>query len=515
MNKNTPLPDDPTLLKQMIHELLGQLQDYRRNETKLRHRLDELVRKLYGKSSEKVNPNQLNLIDLAALGVPEAPAEEQPPVEKPAAEKPAKRKRKPKGDRHSKPLPRVQVDHTLPEAERLCPCCLDPMASFRQETHEQLDYKPASLFVVEHVTHHYGCSKGCDEKVQHSVKPPQMIEKGVAGPGLLSHIITSKYGDHLPLYRLEKIFSRQGASIPRSTMCGWIQSVNERITPLIEWMKQDLLRSYIISTDDTGVPVQAPGEGKTKKGYLWVYLGDDAHPWVLYDYTPNRKRAGPQAFLKGFQKGYLQADGYSGYDELFETTGLMEVGCWMHCRRYFYEASQSRDDRTLEALAMIRVLYRIEKECKNVSVELRRQRRQSEALPILDSFETWMKSVVMDSPPKSPMGKALTYAHNQWAALRRYTEDGRLSIDNGAAERVLRPVALGRKNWLFAGSDEGGVRAANLYSLLATCQRHKLNPLHYLNDLFRRLPGLPEGKLHELTPGAWSEEQSRAVKTAA
>jgi transposase len=513
MNQTTQLPDDPALLKQMIYELLEQLQDSRRNETQLRYRLDELLRKLYGRSSEKVDPNQLNLIDLDALGIPEPTPEEQPPQL--PEEKPAKRKRKPNGPRYSRPLARVQVDHVLPEAERLCPCCLVPMASFRQETHEQLDYKPASLFIVEHVTHHYGCAKGCDEKVRHSEKPPQMIEKGVAGPGLLAYITTSKYGDHLPLYRLERIFQRQGAAIPRSTMCGWLEGVNDRITPLIETMKSDLWRSFMVSTDDTGVPVQAPGEGKTRKGYLWVYLGDEDHPWVLYDYTPDRKRAGPLTFLKDFQQGYLQADGYSGYDELFETTDLVEVGCWMHCRRYFFEASQSRDDRALEALAMIRELYRIEKECKKVSVELRYQRRQSEAVPILDAFETWMKSVVMSSPPKTPMGKALTYAHNQWQALRRYTEDGRLGIDNGAAERAMRPVALGRKNWLFAGSDEGGKRAANFYSLISTCHRHKLDPFRYLHDLFQRLPGHPESKLLDLTPVAWGREQVRELATAA
>jgi len=319
----------------------------------------------------------------------------------------------------------------------------------------------------------------------------------------------------LPLYRLEGIFRRQGVEIARSTMCNWIRALSDRLTPFYEFLKQDLLCSEIVTTDDTTVPVQAKGRGKTSIGRLWAYLGDENHPWVLFDYTPNRSRAGPEAFF-GDYKGFIQADGYSGYDRIFESPDRHEVGCWMHARRYFFKASEVssvKDPQAIEALAMIRLLYKIEKKCAKLEPDERYRYRQEHSVAILDSFEDWMRPLTLSVPPKSRLGEALTYARNQWAALRRFTEDGRLAVDNGACERAIRPIALGRKNWLFAGSDAGGERAAKIYSLIGTCRRHHLDPFHYLWHLFRHLPEQPEDRFHELTPLAWAAQKAQRRET--
>ncbi len=288
--------------------------------------------------------------------------------------------------------------------------------------------------------------------------------------------------------------------------------------PLVEHLRDEhLLRSFVVATDDTTVPVQK--KGGTYQGRLWVHLGDEAHPVVVYDYTPNRSRHGPTAFFEGYG-GYLQADGYSGYDGLFLDTRqprIFEVGCFMHARRYFYQASLRDQGLPYEALAMIRELYRIERQAKKdlLSADRRHALRQERAVPILDAFEDWLQSHRLSVLPKSPLGKAMTYASNQWQALRRYTADGRLEIDNGRSERMLRKVAVGRKNWVFAGNDAGGRRAANLYSLIGTCQYNGWDAFAYLRWLFEVLPGLRDARLAEVTPMAWAAEHGLPSKRLA
>lgn len=508
MTEPTTLSDDPTVLKPLVRELFEQLRTSRRREESLQAKLDELARKLFGRKSEQLDPNQLALIDLSALGVEPTPAPE-PVVEEP----PTKPRRRPKRKRPSKDIPRRRVEHALPEAERVCPCCAEVMPPIREETHEQLDYLPASFEVIEHVTFVYGCKKGCDEKIVQSTKSPQMVEKGLPGPGLLAKVSVSKYCDHQPLYRQEQGFRREGVEISRATMGDWIKSTSEGITPLLRYLKEEeLLRSHVIATDDTSVPVQQ--KGGTYRGRLWVYIGDLEHPLVIYDYTPTRERAGPKEFLKNYG-GFLQADAYSGYDNLFDPERerlILEVGCWMHARRYFYEASLKTDLLALEALAMIRELYQIERTAKKLDVARRLELRQERAIPVLDAFEVWIEKHRLAVAPKSLLGKALTYASNQWDALRRYTEDGRLEIDNGVSERQLRRVALGRKNWLFAGNDDGGRRAANIYSLTGTCDYHGWNSFEYLRWLFTVLPGLPESRLGEASPLSWAAENGLESK---
>ena len=510
MTRPTDLPDDPALLKQMIGELVEQLQASRRNEEHLRQKIDELVRKLFGRKSEKFDPNQIPLIDLSALGVSASPESQS---SDPEPESPVKPRRRPRRRKPPKELPRRRMEHTLEEAERLCPCCQIPMEPIREEMHEQLNFHPSSFEVVEHVRFVYACHRGCDEAVETSSKPPQMIEKGLPGPGLLAHVVTSKYADHQPLNRLEGIFRRQGVEIARSTMCDWIRATSDRVAALVEHLRLDLLQSFVVATDDTPVTILNPKQKGSRKGRLWAYVGDEDHPWVVFDYTPTRERDGPMRFLEGFE-GYLQADAYTGYDEIYRTRPVLEVGCWMHARRYFYEASQADPTRPCEALAMIRELYRVERECKSLSSLQRLSRREAESIPVLDTMAIWIQEQTLRTPPKSALGAALTYAQNQWQALRRYTQDGRLPIDNGRSERALRQVAVGRKNWLFAGSDAGGERAARLYTLIASCRRHHLDPYHYLLDLLRRLPETPDDQIHELTPLAWAADQAPVANAA-
>lgn len=502
MTEPTTLPDSPELLKSLIRELFDELRKSQRREESLQAKVDELARKLFGRKSEQLDPNQLCLIDLAAFGIEPQP-EPEPPVEEP----PANPRRRPKRRRPSKELPRRRVEHPLPEQQRLCSCCDSVMPAIREEIHEQLDYTPASLEVIEHVTFVYGCSNGCDERIVQSSKPAQMVEKGLPGPGLLAQVMVNKYSDHLPLYRQVGIFRRHGVELSRATLGGWVKAVSEGVVPLVEHIKENhLFRSAVIATDDTSVPVQQ--KGGTYRGRLWVYIGDAEHPVLVYDYTPTRERDGPEEFLNSYG-GYLQADAYTGYDRLFDPAReprIVEVGCWMHARRYFYKASQNDQGLPWEALAMVRELYRLEREAKHYSPQQRQAWRQEKAVPVLETFSQWIETHRFTVPPKSPLGQALTYASNQWQALGRYTQDGRLAIDNGCCERMLRLVAIGRKNWLFAGNDAGGRRAANLYTLIGTCRYHGWDPFEYLRWLFTHLPGRAADDLEGVTPMAWAAE---------
>jgi len=316
----------------------------------------------------------------------------------------------------------------------------------------------------------------------------------------------SKYGDHLPLHRQEEIFQRQGVDLSRQTMCGWMREGADLVSPLYELMKERVLDSKAVQTDDTPVPVLDPDLPRTRTGRIWTYVGDDAHPYTLYDYTPNRSRDGPEEFLRAF-RGYLQADAYSGYDHFYEDPqrGIAEVACWAHSRRNFYEAQSSDLMRSTVMLASIRLLYDVEREGreKQLKSEARRALRQEKAKPILDDIRAYLEREQPQVLPKSPEGKAIAYTLSNWKALVRYADDGDLEIDNNGAERSLRGVAVGRKNWMFYGSDNGGHTAAVLTSLIATAKRLGLDPFAYLRDIFARLSSHPQTRLAELLPDQW------------
>jgi transposase len=486
----------------------------------LQHQLQQLLQRLYGRSSEKIDKNQLMLFEtLLDQLAPRTPGEQEPPPADDASA-PKNNGRKGRGrTRIPAGLPREKVLYDLPEDQKPCPCCGKLRHVIGRQVSEQLEYVPARIKVLEHVQLTYAC-RDCERNAAESgaqvvtaAKPASPIEKCLAAPGLLAHVIVSKYGDHLPLYRLERIFERLGLSIARSTMCAWMAQCAEALRPLYDRMKGLALQSKVIHTDDTPVEVLEPGRGETRTGRFWVYLGDPEHAFTVFEYTPNRRRDGPMTFLSGWGKDrrvYLQADAFGGYDGIYAGKAggqVTEVACWAHARRKFYDARRTDAEVSTHALAYIRLLYDVEDRAKRCSAAERQQLRRECALPRLEQFKDWLTSQQAERGgpvlPKSPMGEAIGYALNQWDALCVYTTDGDLAIDNNASENAVRPIALGRKNWLFAGSDNGGATAATLFSLLATCQRHKVEPFAYLRDVLTRIAETPREQYDQLLPNRW------------
>ena len=464
------LPDDTEVCHALIRELVRDIRQYQQ-------RIDDLTRRLFGRRSEKLDPKDLDffghpewLPDGAPEAVADAPDDEAPEEtdESEAKMRPAPKRRNRGRKPLPKDLPRDRREYGVPEAEKTCPDCGAEKQRIGEDVTEQLDYVPASLVVVEHVRLKYAC-KHCQGHVTQAEKPPQPIEKGLAGPGLLAHVITSKYCDHLPLHRQESILARHGVELSRSTLCDWMMDTAALLEPVVRGMQREMLKSAVLHTDDTPVPVQA--KGRTHRAYLWVYLGNADHPYTIYDFTWNRSRAGPAAILENYE-GYLQADAFSGYNPLYVTGRIVELGCWAHARRKFYEAKESDPVRAHDALRRIGEMYRVEADARDLDAAGRLALRRQRTRPLLESFAQWLEKPGGQVLPKSPLGKAIAYAENHWAALERFTTDGHFSIDNNAAERALRPVCVGRKNWLFAGSERGGHAAAILYSLIESAKRH-------------------------------------------
>ena len=502
------LPTDASTLQSLVLELLGTLQEKDRRIDQLSSQLDVLKRHLFGRRSEQLDPNQLGL-DLGELSVPEVAGTEEPEGEEPASPEGGRRGH----GRRRLPvhLPRHRVEYDVPESERTCGECQHSLVPIGEEVSEQLEYVPASFFVRQQVRLKYACPH-CQGNVVIGAAAAQPIDKGLPGPGLMAHVLTSKYADHLPLNRLEGIFARHGVELTRSTLCDWVAAGARLLRPVVDVMKQGVLASRKIHTDDTPVPVLDKSREVTRTGRLWVYLGDADHEGVVFDYTPDRSRDGPQSFLAGY-KGYLQADAYAGYDCIYAGQEVVEVACWAHARRKFFDAMKSDARRSQIALGFIRRLYEVEKRARDLEAASRCALRQSESGPVLTQLKAWLDEQNPSVPPKSPMGLAISYARSQWIALTRYLEDGILDIDNNAAERALRRVAIGRKNWMFAGSDNGGHRAAIIYSLVASCARLKIDPYAYLSDVLERLPTHSPDALAELTPQAW--KLSRVAAQAA
>ena len=405
-------------------------------------------------------------------------------------------------------LPRKPVVHDVPPEQLPCPDCGTMRQCIGAEVREQLEYVPASLIVIEHVRPKYACPD-CVAKVVIAERLPEPIEKGLPGPGLMAHVITNKYADHLPLYRQEGILLRQGIEISRSTMCDWMAIAAELLAPIVTRMHSEILTSKVVQNDDTPVKVQDHDGKGLKTGRLWASVGDHDHPYVTYHYTPDRSRAGPEAIFKGFE-GYLQADAYSAYDGLYTSGKIIEVGCMMHARRKFYEARTTDPQRSHRALAWISLLYEVEREAKTHATEgyeafvaARHSLRGERSRPIFKEFHAWLEAEAPKVLPKSPIGEAIGYALNHWAALERPLDEGFLELDNGASERALKPVAIGRKNWLFAGSDKGGQTAAVLMSLCTTCKNLGIDPQAYLRDVLERISTHPARRIEELLPDRW------------
>ena len=409
-------------------------------------------------------------------------------------------------------LPRKRVEHELTGKDLLCADCGGEKKRIGEEVSEQYEFIPASLIVIEHVVGKYACPCGCDGVLM-AQKPMQPIEKGLAGPGLLAYVATSKYADHLPLNRQEGILSRYGVDIARSTMCDWMAQVAALVQPLYGLMKNRILKSKVIHTDDTPVRVLDRSiKHGTRKGRFWVYVGDPRNPYDVYDYTPNRTRDGPVAFLGVTQDrnpapneytGYLHADAYGGYDGIYAGERIIELACMAHARRYFADAESSAPIESKDVLDKIRLLYEVESAARLLSTEERRIMRQERSRPVLDKLRAWLLERHTSVLPRGPLGKAIAYTLSNWQALIRYVDDGDLDIDNNAAERALRSIAVGRKNWLFAGSDNGGRTAATLITLISSAKRHEHDPFAYLRDVFTRISEHPEKRLDEFLPDVW------------
>jgi transposase len=523
------LRQENELLRAQREQLLEQQRQSTRTIEQLQHQLQHLLRRLYGRSSEKIDPQQMLLFEKLLDQLAPRTVTERVVSPEPAAPSPA---RKGHGRRRlPADLPRRKVIHDLPEEEKPCPCCGNMRHVIGQEVSEQIDYVAPKVSVVEHVQLKYGC-RHCEQQaaeggpqITTAQKPLSPIEKGLAAPGLLAYVIVSKYSDHLPLHRLERILERYGIEIARSTMCDWMAQCAELLKPLHDRLVHYVRQSDVIHTDDTPVEVLDRNLDRTRTGRFWVYLGDPAHPYNVFTYTASRSRDGPMQFLKGWgqdRRVYLQADAFGGYDGIYagEAGGqVTEVACWAHARRKFYEARSSDAAASTQALAYIRLLYDVEDqareqferqggaaECGTLSA-IRLVLRQEHAIPRLEQFKTWLQSqqAQLGGPvlPKSPMGQAIAYALNQWEALCVYATNGRLAIDNNAAENALRRVAVGRKNWLFCGSDNGGHTAAILFSLIASCQRHKVEPFAYLRDVLTRIAATHISQLDQLLPDHW------------
>jgi transposase len=519
------LPDDAALLKRIIAE---REQSHRAElqqavDSAVKQAVKEaveattaaLLRRFYGPKNETFDPRQLLLFGerIDQLPLPESGLEAEA-GESLTTRRP--RKRHPHG-RSPLPehLPRIEIEHDLAEQEKPCPGCGQVRCRIGQEISEQLEYLPASFKVLRHIRHKYACRQ-CDAagespQVVAAAKPPQPLDKGLAGPGLLAYVAVSKFGDHLPLYRLEHIFARQQVHVARSTMCAWLAAGAILLQPLLELMIARVKQSRVIHTDDTRVPIQSPGEKKCRSGRLWTYIGDAEHPYLVFDYTPDRSRAGPQTWL-GDYRGYLQADAYGAYDGIYAPGHVQEVACWAHARRKFFEALETDRHRAGQMLLLVRELYGVEERAKDVAEAQRLALRQAHSVPVLNKIEAWLaeQSACAEVLPRGPLGQAITYARNQWQALCRYTTQGFLNVDNNAAERALKRVAIGRKNWLFAGHDEAGRTAALWYSFLASVERHGLDPQHYLTSLLAQLPTTPATDLARLLPDTWRRDLTAA-----
>jgi transposase len=497
------LPNDVESLKSLVHQLHEALHKSVRENDQLQHRLAMLLKARFGPRADRLDPNQMLLFATEMMQVVEQ-SSTGPRPKKPANGQP---KREGHGRRRfPEDLPRLLMVHDLSEDQKRCPGCGEMRTKIGEERSEQLELEPAKLYVIQHIRPTYACRK-CAGNVETASKPLQPIERGLAGPGLLAQVITAKFGDHLPLYRQEDILQRSGHAIPRSTTCGWVASCASLVRPLYDLMTGIIRQSKVINTDDTTVPVLDPKRGKTREGRIWVYVGDQEHPYTVFDYTPTRCRDGPEQFF-GPYAGYIQADAYGGYDFLFKprgegVTGPTELGCWAHGRRYFVEAEQSDVLRSHTMVAMIKLLYEVESEAKELDADARHTLRQEKSVPILARIKAWLDQQKDQVLPKSPMSKAISYCLSNWDALLRYTQDGDLAIDNNAAENALRPIVLGRKNWLFAGSDNGGRTGAILASLVASCKRHGVDPYAYLKDLLTRIAATPISQLDQFLPDRW------------
>jgi len=460
----------------------------------LEAQLAAMNRALYGRRSEQLDPAQRQLFeealeeDIVAMQTELETLKESPSVPR----------RQPKRLPLPEHLPRVEVRHE--PASCACAQCGNALTSMGEDVTEQLDCKPAEFFVRRHIYPKYAC-RAC-ETVTTAPSEASVIERGRPAPGLLAHVLVSKYADHLPLYRQQQIYQRSGVELARSTLADWTGAAGVALMPLVDAMKADLLQRSVIHADETPVSLLDPGAGKAARAYLFAYCATDGAPITTFDFCTSRSGEHAKRFLGAF-RGHLVVDDYSGYKALF-TEGITEVGCWAHIRRLFFELHAAKASAHAEpALRQIAELYRIEAQINGLDPPERLARRQREARPVLDAFGQWIDQLSANVSPNSGLAKALAHTRKRWPALVRYVDDAALPIDNNPVERSIRPIAVGRKNWLFAGSKAAGERAAAIMSLIATARQNGYEPYAYLKDVLTRLPTHPDRRIAELPPHRW------------
>jgi len=545
------LPDDPQALKAMVLTLVRErdaatqerdaatqerdaatrreqqaqlkAQQLELEKLRLAHQLEQLKKRYYGPRADKLEVGQLllefavalekrpvNPDDLAAEGAAQAAAAVAGDLAQQAAVR--RIKRAGKGGRRDigalDKLPVVRQVHDLGEEEKHCDLG-HPLVKIGEEITWQVEYFPGHFARVEHVQIKYGCIEHCEKngdnpQITLAPKPPAPIDKGMAGPGLLAYVITSKFADHLPLYRLESIFGRNGLQIDRSTLCVWAGDVADLVKPLYELMIQRLLLSHVIATDDTIMPMLAAE--KTRRARMWIYQGDDLHPYNIFDFTLSRSRDGPAIFLGNYNQ-VLLADAYGGYEGICVEKQIIQAGCWAHARRKFVDAQRLSPAIAAEALGLIGNLFAIEERAKSLSCADRLALRQAQSAPVVEQLRQRLLDWKGQLLPKHPMAEAVGYVLNQWKPLTAFVADGAIPLHNNLAEQQMKRIALGRKNYLFVGNERGGRTAAILSSITSTCRRHDIDPQLYLTQLLANLPAVPMSQLEQWLPDVWKQRQ--------
>ena len=524
------LPEDSASLKAMLREVLGKLESVsadqqreKRLAEQLRQRADDLYLEnlrlqqeleRYKKATYGPRADRLSMNQLAQMLLEFAEAWEQKPINledlrgaEPEPE--VRRVKRRKGRRALANFENLPVNtqvYELSAEERVCPGCGVERKEIGSENSWQIEYIPGHFERLEHVRKKYACAscehKGENPQITVAAKAETAIEKGFAGPGLLAFIVTSKFADYLPLYRLEDIFERQGFEISRATQSVWCGDVADVVEPLYRRMAERVRKSHVVATDDTVLPMLSPGQ--TQSARMWVYVGDEANPYNVFDFTLNRSREGPKEFLKDYTQ-VLLADGYGGYNGVVAGNAITRAGCWSHSRRKFVEAEKTAPEIAREAVALMDALFAVERQAKDVSLAERLELRQKQSVPVLAELHRklliWKEQLI----PKHPMADAVNYTLGQWQALTVFTTDGAVPINNNVSEREMKRVVLNRKNSLFVGNPRGGRTAAILASLTSSCRRHDMDPHLYFMQLLVNLPTWPARDLDAWLPDRWKQ----------